>query len=196
MARRTKDDADKTRASILANAADLFETAGYSATSIDDICIRSGTTKGALFHHFKSKKALFLEIWTRLQLEMVAAAQAGAVAGMNADDPYTGFLAGCRVYLEWTTRVDYRTIVLVDGPSVLGQASWRRLDYELGLQNMRDSVKHLVNQGLIEADHAEAMSILFQGALNGIGYSILHQPPPVTLDEAYAAFESMVRSVR
>src|ERR1700744_1582009 len=31
---------------------------GYSATSVDDLCAGAGVTKGAFFHHFKSKEAL------------------------------------------------------------------------------------------------------------------------------------------
>jgi TetR/AcrR family transcriptional regulator, transcriptional repressor for nem operon len=54
-----QSDSSKTR---LLNAALMeFRAAGYSATTVDDICRRAGVTKGSFFHHFKSKEQLALE---------------------------------------------------------------------------------------------------------------------------------------
>jgi len=36
----------------------LIREKGYSSTSVDELCIQAGVTKGAFFHHFKSKEAL------------------------------------------------------------------------------------------------------------------------------------------
>jgi TetR/AcrR family transcriptional repressor of nem operon len=36
----------------------LIRKKGYSATSVDELCAQAGVTKGAFFHHFRSKDAL------------------------------------------------------------------------------------------------------------------------------------------
>ena len=57
----------KTR--ILNAAVKLIRTKGYNATTVDDLCSEAGVTKGAFFHHFKSKDALGLATarhWTEL----------------------------------------------------------------------------------------------------------------------------------
>jgi len=46
------------RAKLLDAALGAIRETGYSATSVDDICARASVTKGAFFHHFKSKEAL------------------------------------------------------------------------------------------------------------------------------------------
>jgi len=46
------------RQKLLDAALSLIREKGYSATSVDDICAQAGVTKGAFFHHFKSKDAL------------------------------------------------------------------------------------------------------------------------------------------
>ncbi|MCB2098025.1 MAG: TetR/AcrR family transcriptional regulator [Parvularculaceae bacterium] len=46
------------RAKLLDAALGTIREKGYSATSVDDLCARAGVTKGAFFHHFKSKDAL------------------------------------------------------------------------------------------------------------------------------------------
>ena len=46
------------RSKILNAALSVIRTKGYSATSVDDLCFAAGVTKGAFFHHFKSKEDL------------------------------------------------------------------------------------------------------------------------------------------
>ncbi|WP_417310033.1 TetR/AcrR family transcriptional regulator [Devosia sp.] len=46
------------RTRLLEAARDLIRLQGFAATSVDDLCREAGVTKGAFFHHFKSKSAL------------------------------------------------------------------------------------------------------------------------------------------
>ncbi|MEJ2853866.1 MULTISPECIES: helix-turn-helix domain-containing protein [unclassified Saccharothrix] len=63
-----------TRDELLAAAAEAFDRHGYARATIDDVCDRAGVTKGALYGHFSSKKALALAVlerrareWTRIR---------------------------------------------------------------------------------------------------------------------------------
>lgn len=56
---RTQFRGEETRTHILAAAEDLFAQKGYDATGINDICQAAGVSKGALYHHFASKQAVF-----------------------------------------------------------------------------------------------------------------------------------------
>ena len=58
--RRTKEDAEKTRESLLQAAELVFGEKGYSATRLSDIADRANVTRGAIYHHFANKKELFL----------------------------------------------------------------------------------------------------------------------------------------
>jgi TetR/AcrR family transcriptional repressor of nem operon len=46
------------KAKILDAALMVIRTKGYSATTVDDLCATAGVTKGAFFHHFKTKEDL------------------------------------------------------------------------------------------------------------------------------------------
>lgn len=46
------------REKLLDAALGVIREQGYAASSVDDLCARAGVTKGAFFHHFKSKEAL------------------------------------------------------------------------------------------------------------------------------------------
>ena len=62
MPRKTKEEAEKTRARILANALSLFVKKGYEHTTFTDIAARLKLTKGAVYWHFASKEALLMEL--------------------------------------------------------------------------------------------------------------------------------------
>ncbi len=62
MARRTKEEAAKTRARILASALSLFAKKGYVRTTFNDIAARLKLTKGAVYWHFESKQALLIAL--------------------------------------------------------------------------------------------------------------------------------------
>ena len=68
MARKSKEEAEKTRTRILASALALFSKKGYDRTTFTDIAARLKLTKGAVYWHFESKEALIVEL-VRLALE-------------------------------------------------------------------------------------------------------------------------------
>jgi AcrR family transcriptional regulator len=53
---------EETRARILDAAVRRFAIAGYNAASVDDICAEAGVSKGAFYHHYPSKQAVFLAL--------------------------------------------------------------------------------------------------------------------------------------
>lgn len=70
---------------------------GFSGTSIRDILARTDLTKGAFFHHFRSKEALaqaLIERWVERRLEVLH--RLSAVADEVAEDPLESLLLFCR----------------------------------------------------------------------------------------------------
>lgn len=53
---------EETRTKIIESAIKLFSNTGYNKASVDDICTEAGISKGAFYHHFKSKQELFLAL--------------------------------------------------------------------------------------------------------------------------------------
>ena len=53
---------EETRTKITESAIKLFSSRGYAAASVDDICTEAGISKGAFYHHFESKQALFVTL--------------------------------------------------------------------------------------------------------------------------------------
>ena len=152
----------------MAAARSLFSERGYSQSSTEDIVRAAGVTRGALYHHFKDKRALFQAVFEQIELEL--ADMARATASPDADS-WTNLLAGCNAFLDTCLRADVQRIILLDGPSVLGRDVWRAIEerYALaliarGLGNaMRDG--HLVSRPVMPLAHLVLAAINEAGLL-------------------------------
>ena len=62
---RQQDRATQTKESILKAAEQLFAAQGFEATTVSMICDAAGVSKGAFYHHYKTKQSVFLELMQR-----------------------------------------------------------------------------------------------------------------------------------
>ena len=87
MVRRTKADADATRNSLLDAAELLFQAHGVSRTSLNDIAVAAGTTRGAIYWHFKDKADLFNAMMDRATLPMEETLVCMGTQAHSLEDP-------------------------------------------------------------------------------------------------------------
>lgn len=81
--RRTQEARSKaTREQIAQAALGVFALKGYSAASMDDICLAAGCSKGGLYHHFPTKGAVLSEVVDRMALGGALMAPQPANAGL------------------------------------------------------------------------------------------------------------------
>jgi AcrR family transcriptional regulator len=126
---------EATRTKLLGVARKLFRARGYADTSLDDIAARAGVTKGAFYHHFEDKKAIFTAVFEEAERQLVEAAAAGGRGG----DVWSRFRAGCRAFLEASMDPGIQRVALHDAPVVLGWEVWREIAdrHSLGVDRSR-----------------------------------------------------------
>lgn len=61
----TQQRSEETRAQLLEAAEACFSESGYDGAGVSEICRRAGVSKGAFYHHFSTKQAIFLELLSR-----------------------------------------------------------------------------------------------------------------------------------
>ncbi|MEL6113126.1 MAG: TetR family transcriptional regulator [Pseudomonadota bacterium] len=185
-----------TRSALVNAARTAFTEDGFSKTSIDRIVTTAGVTKGALFHHFRDKADLFREVWLSLEQEMNEEANRAASdrnRALGKDNPYAGFIAGCRVYFEFAERPDYRRIVMMDGAAVIGEYEWRRVDSAMAYHTIETGLNHLYECGAIRTPPTKALVIMIQGAVNGAGFAIARGEDGIHRDDLLARIEATLR---
>ena len=128
---------DETRAALIAAARDLFLEQGYAATGTPDVVARAGVTRGALYHHFADKQALFHAVVADEAAQIAAAIRAGSPGGSDA---VTALLDGASAYFA-AMRIPGRTrLMLLEGPAVLGPQAMRGIDAETGGGTLREGI--------------------------------------------------------
>jgi AcrR family transcriptional regulator len=138
----------------------LFETRGFPDTTIDDIVAKAGVAKGAFYHHYESKEAVFTKVLEGVQ--SAVAREVAAVAAKSAD-PVERLRAGLRVYIEACERPNVRQVLLIDGPTVLGWIRWRKIDDRFFGEMTRRTVAAALGSNAT-ATHVQAVASLIAGA--------------------------------
>jgi AcrR family transcriptional regulator len=108
--------AEATRRLLLDVARQNFTEHGYAATSIDDIIRRAGVARGALYHHFSGKEALFRAVYEVVEGEVVARVLEAAA---SQPVPWDAVRAGLSTFLDACLEPSFRRIVVLDSVSVL-----------------------------------------------------------------------------
>jgi len=113
--------AEATRQLLISTARQLFAEQGYRATSVEEIIQRAGVARGALYHHFAGKDALFRAVYDEVQAETASRVVAAALAGT---EPWAGVRAGLGAFLDACLEPEFRRIVVLDSVPVLSQDVW------------------------------------------------------------------------
>src|SRR5205814_606709 len=117
----------ETRAAIVKAAKRLFGDRGFAATTIDDIAAAAQVAKGAVYHHFQTKEALFEAVFDEASRDLVIAVDRVARAEKDA---LAAMAAGTQAYFASCAKGAMEQIILRDGPAVLGWERWRAIDAE------------------------------------------------------------------
>lgn len=143
----------ETRAALVAAARAVFIERGYAAAGTPEVVERAGLTRGALYHHFADKKALFDAV-VRDEAEQVAAEISDSSAG--AGTALAALMAGSRAYFRAMEREGRTRLLLVEGPAVLGPERMRAIDLETGGRELREGVRAVLGR---DADAAEVEAL-------------------------------------
>ena len=109
-----------TQRALVSAARQLFAAKGYAATGTPEIVAAAGVTRGALYHHYADKLALFQTVVEQEQALLAMAINA-ATAGDDEPGPVKALMAGGDAFLDAMQEPGRRQILLVDAPAVLGR---------------------------------------------------------------------------
>jgi AcrR family transcriptional regulator len=172
-----------TREKILAAALTVFSQKGYHRGIVDDIVRASGTSKGAVYHHFPTKEALFLAL-----VDAFASHLAVAVAEtIEREHGALGKVEGAlRAALETFARHrELARILLLEAVSLGPTYEAKRAEVH---RHFADLIKGYLDQAAAEGSiprfNTEVATLAWLGAINEVVIQWLHADHPDLLTEA------------
>jgi AcrR family transcriptional regulator len=160
---------EATRGALVAAARRLFGARGYADVGTEEIVAAAGVTRGALYHHFRDKRALFRAVVVATEAAFV---QQVAAQVAHVEDPFEQLAGALDATLEACTDREVARIAFLDGPAVLGFEDWHAIveEYSLGLLVLM--LGRAMEEGALRSAPAEPLAHLVLGALNEAGMVI------------------------
>jgi AcrR family transcriptional regulator len=146
---RRLEYSESTRHALVDSAVHLFTKRGYAATSLDEVAKRARVTKGALYHHFSGKQALFEAAFDTVE-STVMTRLAEIIVGPG--DPWDRAMNGIRHYIDICLDPSYQRIVVHEAPVVMGWERWREAEDHFSFGLVKAGIQALVDGGEIDGD--------------------------------------------
>ncbi|MBK1784287.1 TetR/AcrR family transcriptional regulator [Prauserella cavernicola] len=165
---------DATRAALLEQATALFAERGYTGTSLADVATATQVTRGAVYHHFASKLALFeavIDAQESRAMEDVGAAAAGI------DDPLEAAMTALGVFLDHCCEPVYGRLCWQEAPTALGFARWHDYEQDYALALVKGFVELLMRAGHLPHTAPESTTRYFFWMLGGAGLALSGTAP-------------------
>ena len=164
--RRTQEERSAaTRAALVDAARRLWAERGYAAVGTPEIATAAGVTRGAMYHQFADKAALFRAVVERVE-EDLTGRLGEAVVAAGASDPASALRAATDGWLDASQEPEVRQIVLVDAPVVLGWAGFRDVALEHGLGLTEQLLQAAIDAGQLAPRPTRVLAHIFIGALD------------------------------
>ena len=168
--RTTKaEQSEATRRALLSAARALFSDRGFADTPTEEIVSHAGVTRGALYHHFRDKTALFRAVVEEMEQEVTGQV---AEAALGSGGVWEGLIGATERFLDLCMDPAVRRVLLTEAPAVLGIAEWREIERQYGLGLTRVALETAMAEGLIEDQPAEPLAHILLGAINEAALTI------------------------
>ena len=158
-----------TREQLIEVATGLFAERGYEETSIEAVLAAAGVSRGALYHHFAGKDALFEAVLEAVE-NGVTARLTAEITG--APDAVSAVESAALAWIEMAGDPVIQRIILSDAPSVLGLERWRAMNEEYSLGATRLLLQAVADEGRLSPDLVAPFALMLLGALDELAMAI------------------------
>ncbi len=173
---RRTEYSEATRRALVDSAVELFTERGYTEAPLDEIARRARVTKGALYHHFGGKQALFEAAFEAVETDVVARLERVMLV---EGDVWNNMRAGLDAFLRACLEPAFQRIVAQEGPVVMGFDRWREADERYTFGMVRRAVAALVDSGDIDPSlPVDSLARVIFGGLSAGAATIVNSATP------------------
>ncbi len=175
--RKTQEERrTQTRRALISAARRLFAEKGYAGTGTPEIVAAAGVTRGALYHHFADKEALFAAVVEEEHLLMAMTINA---AGESDEEPgpIRALISGGDAFLDAMQDPGRRQILLIDAPAVLGRAAVDAIDARHGLETLVRGLRDAMEAGAMKKLPVETLARVFGAMFDRAALAVPEELP-------------------
>lgn len=132
---------------------------------MDQIAAAASVAKGAVYHHFPTKEAVFEAVFEHTAADLAEAVRAASRAEKTETDVLGAMVAGTRHYFAVCSEGPAAQIILRDGPAVLGWERWREIDARHFCGVIPKTLGAAMDDGLIARQPVEPLARLLIAAI-------------------------------
>jgi AcrR family transcriptional regulator len=162
-----------TRGQLIEVATRLFAEHGYEGTSIEAVLSAAGVSRGALYHHFAGKEALFEAVVSAVSAQVTADL---TEAIRDCADPVDALRTASLAWINLAADPVIQRVVLVDAPSVLGWDRWRAMDDGRTLGAVRALLQGVSDTGRLPSELVDPFAHMILAALDEIVMVVARAP--------------------
>ncbi|MFE3448818.1 TetR family transcriptional regulator [Nonomuraea sp. NPDC059194] len=194
--RRRDQYAQATRSALLEAATRRFAEHGFAGTALEDVAADIQASRGAVYHHFANKTALFEAVVEELETEMVRQV---IESGAQAAGTWEAAMAATERFLDHCCDPDYGRVVWQEAPIALGWRRWKECEEKYAYGLIEQLIKALVDDGELPPLPVEPMTRITFHILGAAGMALAEAPEadkPRVRAEYSTAIRQLLAGVR
>ena len=164
-----------TRERLLSAAETLFIAEGYDPVGVERIVAAADVTKGAFYHHFGDKLAIFREVFEAIDQEMADRVRARA---LTAETPLGMVQRGVRSCFELCTQPRYGRFVYITAPPVIGWTGWYETDNAISREIVMEGLQNAVELGELAPLSVTSLTTLLMGLVLQGAIAVVNSDTP------------------
>ena len=165
MARTQSERSAATQNALISAARALWGERGYAEVGTPEIAAAAGVTRGAMYHQYPDKAALFRAVIETVETDVMRRLSASVAAARPAS-PAAALRIAADAWLGIATEPEIRRLLLLDAPAVLGWAAFRELGQRYGLGMTEELLMQAVDSGELRPQPVRPLAAVLLGAID------------------------------
>jgi AcrR family transcriptional regulator len=195
MRRTQAERSAATQQALITAARRLWGERGYAEVGTPEIAEAAGVTRGAMYHQYADKAALFRAVIEAMDVEIIERLQA-SVAATEPKSPADTMHAMADAWLEIAGEPEVRQLMLLDAPSVIGWAEYREMSQRNSLDAAEELLQAAIEAGQLRPQPLRPLAIVLLGAMDEAAmYLAGAEDPARARDEVRAVIRDLIDGI-
>lgn len=190
--RRTQSERSAaTQQALIAAARRLWGERGYAEVGTPEVAEAAGVTRGAMYHQYEDKAALFRAVVEAMDVEILERLEA-SVAAARPKTPADTMHAMADAWLDIAREPEIRQLMLLDAPSVIGWTEYREMSQQNSVTRAEQLLGAAIEAGQLRPQPLRPLALVLLGALEEAALYLARAENP---DEAREEVRAVIRDL-